>query len=114
MKGMKGRGSRGGEEEVPLSSDGAQTPHMCATDGEDSEVKLKAKMSLLNGITVIVGSIIGSGIFVSPTGVLESTGSVNAALLVWLASGVFSMVNIIILMLLFGLRAILSTIDTRY
>ncbi|KAI5641028.1 amino acid permease domain-containing protein [Phthorimaea operculella] len=66
----------------------------------DSEVKngdeggaLEAKMSLLNGITVIVGSIIGSGIFVSPTGVLKYTGSVNASLLVWVASGVFSMVG---------------------
>lgn len=50
-------------------------------------------MSLLNGITVIVGSIIGSGIFVSPTGVLKYTGSVNASLLVWVASGIFSMVR---------------------
>ncbi|XP_026323196.1 Y+L amino acid transporter 2 [Hyposmocoma kahamanoa] len=54
---------------------------------------LQAKMSLLNGITVIVGSIIGSGIFVSPTGVLKYTGSVNASLLVWIASGVFSMIG---------------------
>lgn len=56
------------------------------------EVALKAKMSLLNGCTVIVGSIIGSGIFVSPTGVLMHTGSVNMALIVWIISGLFSMV----------------------
>jgi solute carrier family 7 L-type amino acid transporter-like protein len=67
-----------------------------ATDAapvEDESIKLKPKMSLLNGITVIVGSIIGSGIFISPTGVLENTGSVNASLIVWVLSGVFSMVN---------------------
>lgn len=56
------------------------------------EIKLEAKMSLLNGVTVIVGSIIGSGIFVSPTGVLMHTGSANMALVVWTASGIFSMV----------------------
>lgn len=64
---------------------------------DTGEITLKAKMSLLNGITVIVGSIIGSGIFVSPTGVLLNTGSVNAALIVWIVSGVFSMVSISIL-----------------
>lgn len=57
------------------------------------DVALKAKMSLLNGCTVIVGSIIGSGIFVSPTGVIAHTGSVNLALIVWTASGIFSMVG---------------------
>lgn len=59
----------------------------------EDEVALKPKMTLLNGITVIVGSIIGSGIFVSPAGVLMHTGSVNASLLVWIASGIFSMVS---------------------
>ncbi|KAI1288020.1 Y+L amino acid transporter 2 [Halotydeus destructor] len=54
---------------------------------------LKPKMTLLNGITVIVGSIIGSGIFVSPKGVLQNTGSVGASLVVWVACGLFSMVG---------------------
>lgn len=59
----------------------------------EEEITLKPKMTLLNGITVIVGSIIGSGIFVSPSGVLKNTGSVNVSLLVWTISGIFSMVS---------------------
>ncbi|XKL59935.1 hypothetical protein PGB90_000951 [Kerria lacca] len=60
---------------------------------DEEVVRLKAKMTLLNGVTVIVGSIIGSGIFVSPTGVLLNTGSANMSLIVWFSSGIFSMVG---------------------
>lgn len=73
-----------GNEAAPGGADGS---------GGGGDVALKAKMSLLNGCTVIVGSIIGSGIFVSPTGVITHTGSVNLALIVWTASGLFSMVG---------------------
>ena len=64
------------------------------SEEETEGVKMKAELTLLNGCTIIVGCIIGSGIFVSPTGVLQSTGSVNLSLLVWVASGLFSMIGL--------------------
>jgi len=64
-----------------------------ANEGTEEKVGLKAEMTLLNGCTVIVGCIIGSGIFVSPTGVLMSTGSVNLSIVVWTISGLFTMVG---------------------
>lgn len=63
-----------------LSSRISQTLHPT-----DEVVGLKPKLSLLNGCTVIVGSIIGSGIFVSPKGVISRTGSVGLSLVVWIS-----------------------------
>ena len=55
------------------SGDDAKKRHLSATSYQssvdDGKVNLKPKLTLINGITVIVGSIIGSGIFVSPKGV---------------------------------------------
>ena len=61
--------------------------------GKDDEIKLKAEMTLMNGCTVIIGCIIGSGIFVSPTGVLQCTGSVNLSIVVWTLCGLFTMIG---------------------
>ena len=55
-------------KEMPDTPEKMNSPVRKKSD--DSTIELKAKMSLLNGITVIVGSIIGSGIFISPGGVL--------------------------------------------
>merc|ERR1739844_150319 len=60
---------------------------------DEDKVELKPRLGLVQGCNVIIGCIIGSGIFVSPGGVLKEVGSINMALTVWVASGIFSMVG---------------------
>ncbi|XP_029455668.1 cystine/glutamate transporter-like [Rhinatrema bivittatum] len=58
---------------------------------EDEAVYLRRKITLLRAITMTISSIIGSGIFISPKGVLKNSGTVGMSLLVWFACGILSM-----------------------
>lgn len=59
----------------------------------DSCIRLKKELGLLDSVGLIMGNIIGSGIFMSPRGVLEYSGSVGMSLVIWVASGFVSMVG---------------------
>ncbi|KAI4899224.1 hypothetical protein NFI96_011830 [Prochilodus magdalenae] len=55
------------------------------------KVELRKKVTLLRGISIIIGTIIGAGIFISPKGILQNSGSVGMSLAVWVACGVLSL-----------------------
>lgn len=56
----------------------------------DRSGNVKESMSLIGGMALIVGIVIGSGIFSSPGVVAKETGSVGTALLVWAGAGLLS------------------------
>jgi len=59
----------------------------------EEKTELKRELGLLDGVSIIVGIIVGSGIFVSPKGVLLHAGSIGMSLIVWVFSGLLSMVG---------------------
>lgn len=59
-------------------------------DGE-GKVELKKQITLLQGVAIIVGVIIGSGIFVSPVGILSRVKSVGLSFVLWVTCGIYNM-----------------------
>lgn len=55
-------------------------------DGEQ-KLKLKRQVGLMGAVSLIAGTMIGSGIFMTPQTVLSSIGSTGASLVVWASCG---------------------------
>lgn len=79
----------------PAAGTGSNDDHSLRSGGssngggkkEEAGVTLKKEIGLVSACGIIVGNIIGSGIFVSPKGVMENAGSVGLALVVWIITG---------------------------
>uniref|UniRef100_A0A915N0J8 Amino acid permease/ SLC12A domain-containing protein n=1 Tax=Meloidogyne javanica TaxID=6303 RepID=A0A915N0J8_MELJA len=60
---------------------------------ERQQIRLRPKLGLFNGCAIIIGVIIGSGIFISPKGVLIHAGSPLLSIALWTGCGLFSMLG---------------------
>lgn len=79
----------------PLSASGAGytaigTPGTPAFDTTGGSLEKNKSLTFLNGLSLIVGLIIGSGIFSSPASVNTNAGSPGAALIVWAIAGMLA------------------------
>ena len=68
-----------------------KTEENLIADTESKAFTLQRKVGLISGISLIVGTMIGSGIFASPRYVMENSGSVGLTLFVWSLCGVLAM-----------------------
>uniref|UniRef100_A0A8C7ZYX2 Solute carrier family 7 member 5 n=1 Tax=Oryzias sinensis TaxID=183150 RepID=A0A8C7ZYX2_9TELE len=81
------RRRRGGRESPIAPAPSTPVDNLPA---KSEKIELKRSITLFNGVGMIIGTIIGSGIFVTPTGVVKETGSAGLSLVVWSACGVVS------------------------
>ena len=86
---MAGR-SAAGDERQPLL-DGAERAHDNPSTTESQPTQGFGKqLNALNGYALLIGCIIGSGIFASPAAVDTNVPSPGAALLIWLVGGLLA------------------------
>lgn len=60
-------------------------------------MEMKRKIGLFSASNFIIGTIIGSGIFISPYSVLKYSGSVGLCLIIWAVAGVICLLGKLIL-----------------
>ncbi|XP_050295873.1 Y+L amino acid transporter 2 [Anthonomus grandis grandis] len=72
-----------------------ENPLITSTIDQDQNEKIKMKkhMGLLEGVAIILGIIFGSGIFISPRGVIQEVDSVGFSLVIWVLCGLLSMIG---------------------
>ncbi|MBS0949618.1 amino acid permease [Weissella minor] len=57
----------------------------------EKQVELKRSMGLMSGLSMVVGTVIGSGVFFKQAGVLQQAGSTTMGLVAWIAGGIITL-----------------------
>ncbi|ESN98281.1 hypothetical protein HELRODRAFT_113916 [Helobdella robusta] len=57
----------------------------------EEKIKLKRKLGLAHGMAIIIGLVVGGGIYITPQGVLMHAGSPGLTLIIWIIGGIHSL-----------------------
>lgn len=76
----------------PRHHGGTQLDEVLKSAGP-SLIQLKKEINFFSGCGIIIGNIVGSGIFITSKGVLEKSGSPGLALGIWTLSGLISLIG---------------------
>ena len=71
-------------------SDKMEIQNETSNENTTEKVAMKKEISLFQGVAIIVGIIIGSGIFVSPVGILQNVKSVGMSFVLWIVCGIYN------------------------
>jgi amino acid permease len=85
-------------QESSSTSSGPTSSHRFKEEEEEEESVpvLRRHLTLLDGISVLLGIILGSGIFASPGVVLQHTGSVGLGCIAWLAAAFMALCSALV------------------
>ena len=61
------------------------------SDGQEKRVTLKREITPLSGVGFVVGGLIGSGIFITPSTILGNTGSFGLSLVCWVFGAIVAL-----------------------
>ncbi|XP_025114855.1 b(0,+)-type amino acid transporter 1-like isoform X2 [Pomacea canaliculata] len=89
----RAEGTSGSEEVDRAEEDPPRKDGESGLTVETEVLSLRRTVTLLGAISFNVGTMIGSGIFITPTSVLRNTGSVGLDLIVWSLGGVLSLLG---------------------
>ena len=78
------------EGECSLYSESSEKDSSCQ---EKNGPVLQKKLTLVNSISFVISNLIGSGIFITPTLVLQYSGSFGMSLVFWLVGGLIALAS---------------------
>uniref|UniRef100_A0A182Q991 B(0,+)-type amino acid transporter 1 n=1 Tax=Anopheles farauti TaxID=69004 RepID=A0A182Q991_9DIPT len=93
LNGTLGRGTSETAETDSSGTGGMRDALEGPGSAQNDAIHLKRRVGLFSGVALIVGTMIGSGIFVSPSGLLVRTGSIGVSFIIWMACGLLSLLG---------------------